>query len=265
MPASIAPWRPEPVSAMEPIIPDWIDLPPNVGVLSTTRRRGVSGAPYDDGNGGGGLNLGVHVGDDPACVQRNRALLRAWLPSEPAWLMQEHGTKVLDAGAVGSASRADASISTRPGVVCAIQTADCLPVLLSDTAGRVVGAAHAGWRGLANGVLQNTVAMMRDAGAEDVLAWLGPAIGAQRFEVGADVFDAFVARDGGMASAFKPIASREGKYLADIYLLARKTLAATGVTRVAGGDLCTVTDAQRFYSYRRDGTTGRMASLIWIK
>ncbi len=250
---------------MEPIIPDWASLPVNVGVLSTTRRGGVSVAPYDDSSGGGGLNLGVHVGDDPACVQRNRALLRAWLPAEPAWLMQVHGTDVLDIDMIGPASRADASISTRPGVVCAIQTADCLPVLLCDAGGRVVGAAHAGWRGLVNGVLQNTVARMRDAGAEDLLAWLGPAIGPQRFEVGTDVFDAFIARDSDMASAFKPIESHQGKYLADIYLLARKTLAAAGVTRIAGGGLCTATDAQRFYSYRRDGKTGRMASLIWIK
>jgi YfiH family protein len=179
--------------------------------------------------------------------------------------MQVHGTEVLDAAVVEPASRADASISTRYGVVCAIQTADCLPVLLCDTGGRVVGAAHAGWRGLVNGVLQNTVARMRDAGAEDLLAWLGPAIGPQQFEVGTDVFDAFIARDSAMASAFTPIVSRQGKYLADIYLLARKTLAIAGVTRVAGGGLCTVTDAQRFYSYRRDGMTGRMASLIWIK
>jgi hypothetical protein len=250
---------------MEPLIPDWTDLPANIGALSTTRRGGTSAAPYDDGSGGGGLNLGVHVGDDPGCVQRNRMLLRAWLPADPAWLMQVHGTDVLDAGQAGPASRADASISTRSGVVCAIQTADCLPVLLCDADGRVIGAAHAGWRGLVNGVLQNTVARMRDAGAEEILAWLGPAIGPQRFEVGTDVFDAFIGRDDGMASAFTPIASRQGKYLADIYLLARKTLAAAGVARIAGGGLCTMTDAQRFYSYRRDGITGRMASLIWIK
>lgn len=250
---------------MEPLIPDWIDLPANIGALSTTRRGGTSAAPYDDGSGGGGLNLGVHVGDDPACVQRNRTLLRTWLPAEPAWLMQEHGTDVLDACLAGPASRADASISTRSGVVCAIQTADCLPVLLCDASGRVVGAAHAGWRGLVNGVLQNTVARMREAGAEDILAWLGPAIGPQRFEVGTDVFDAFVGREDGMASAFMPIAARQGKYLADIYLLAQRTLASAGVTRIAGGGLCTMTDAQRFYSYRRDGVTGRMASLIWIK
>lgn len=250
---------------MEPLIPDWMDLPASIGALSTTRRGGTSAAPYDDGSGGGGLNVGVHVGDDPVCVQRNRMLLQALLPAEPAWLMQVHGSDVLDARQVGPASRADALISSDAGVVCAIQTADCLPVLLCDSRGRVVGAAHAGWRGLANGVLQNTVARMRDAGAQDILAWLGPAIGPQRFEVGVDVFDAFVSRDEGMASAFSPVASHPGKYLADIYLLAQKTLAEAAVTRVAGGGLCTITDTQRFYSYRRDGVTGRMASLIWIK
>jgi len=253
------------MGAMEPLIPDWADLPDNIGALSTTRRGGTSTAPYDDGSGGGGLNLGAHVGDDPACVQRNRELLRAELPAEPAWLMQVHGADVLDACLVRPMSRADASISIRSGVVCAIQTADCLPVLLCDAQGRVVGAAHAGWRGLVNGVLQNTVSRMRDAGSEEILAWLGPAIGPQRFEVGTDVFDAFVGRDARMAGAFTPIASQQGKYLADIYLLAQKALTACGVTRIAGGGLCTMTDTQRFYSYRRDGITGRMASLIWIK
>jgi polyphenol oxidase len=248
-----------------PLIPDWRDLPANVGALSTTRRGGVSTAPYDDGRGGGGLNLGVHVGDDPEHVRQNRALLGALLPAEPAWLTQVHGTDVLDVDASVPDARADACIATRPGAVCVIQTADCLPVLFCDVEGHVVGAAHAGWRGLAHGVLQNTVARMRDAGATDILAWLGPAIGPQRFEVGTDVRDAFIARDHGMAAAFLPIAAQPGKYLADIYLLARKTLACIGVTRVAGGGLCTVTDAERFYSYRRDGTTGRMASLIWCR
>ena len=252
-------------TAIELLIPDWAGMPANVGALSTTRRGGVSATPYDDGEGGGGLNLGMHVGDDPACVLRNRALLRALLPAEPAWLMQVHGTDVLDASTIESGARADACIATQPGVVCAIQTADCLPVLFCDSGGRVVGAAHAGWRGLAHGVLQNTVMRMRAAGAEEILAWLGPAIGPQQFEVGIDVRDAFTERDAGMSIAFTPIAARPGKYLADIYLLARNTLASVGVTRVYGGGLCTVTDAGRFYSYRRDAITGRMASLIWLK
>jgi polyphenol oxidase len=253
------------MALIAPLIPDWTDMPANIGALSTTRRDGVSAAPYDDSHGGGGLNLGMHVGDNPAHVRQNRALLRALLPAEPGWLMQEHGMDVLDVAAIGPDARADACIATSPGAVCVIQTADCLPVLFCDAGGRVVGAAHAGWRGLAHGVLENTVARMHDAGADEILAWLGPAIGPQRFEVGTDVRDAFIARDGDMAAAFLPITAQPGKYLADIYLLARKTLARIGVTRVAGGGLCTVTDAERFYSYRRDGITGRMASLIWLK
>jgi YfiH family protein len=161
--------------------------------------------------------------------------------------------------------QADASIATRRGAVCVIQTADCLPVLFCDTAGTIVGAAHAGWRGLAGGVLQNTIAGMRDAGADEILAWLGPAIGPQRFEVGEDVLNAFAAVDVKTGAAFAPVAGRPGKYLADIYRLARMMLAKVDVQRVYGGGLCTMTDDRRFYSYRRDKVTGRMASLIWIK
>ncbi|WP_420475112.1 peptidoglycan editing factor PgeF [Noviherbaspirillum sp. ST9] len=251
---------------MELIVPDWACLQGSVGALSTTRRGGRSNSPYDDGEGGGGLNLGVHVGDDPENVRRNRELLKTILPSEPAWLSQVHGVQVVDAASVnGVPPDADASISTVPGIVCAIQTADCLPVLLCDRGGRAVGAAHAGWRGLAGGVLENTVSAMRDARASDILAWLGPAIGPQSFEVGQDVFDAFTAKDGTMAAAFEPIAGSTGKYLADIYALARRTLVRAGVTQVSGGGMCTVTEKRRFYSYRRDKVTGRMASLIWLK
>jgi len=250
---------------MELIIPEWSDAPEYAGALSTTRRGGRSSAPYDDGDGGGGLNLGVHVGDDPETVRDNRALLRAVLPSEPAWLTQVHGVRVIDAALAAGSPEADASIATRPGVVCAIQTADCLPVLLCDAAGRAVGAAHAGWRGLAGGVLQGTIAAMRDAGATDIQAWLGPAIGPQCFEVGQDVFDAFAGKDPAMAAAFQPMDGRPGKYLADIYALARRTLHLAGVQRIAGGGRCTVTEQKQFYSYRRDKVTGRMASLIWLK
>jgi polyphenol oxidase len=149
--------------------------------------------------------------------------------------------------------------------VCAIQTADCLPVLFCDMNGRVVGAAHAGWRGLANGILENTVSRMRDAGAGEIIAWMGPAIGPQCFEVGADVWTAFVGRDADLAKAFIPADGQPGKYLADIYCLARDALVKAGVENVSGGELCTVTDRHRFYSYRRDKVTGRMASLIWLK
>jgi YfiH family protein len=245
------------------IVPDWAGLPPAVGALSSTRRGGVSAAPYDDGAGGGGLNLGLHVGDDAAAVGRNRARLRAVLPSAPVWLNQVHGAHVVDAAAVAGVPDADASITSRPGVVCAIMTADCLPVLFADNAGAVVGAAHAGWRGLAQGVLQNTVARMREAGAADITAWLGPAIGPQAFEVGPEVRAAFADADPAAAAAFA--ARPGGKYLADIYLLARLALAACGVREVSGGGLCTVGDAARFYSYRRDRATGRMASLVWIR
>lgn len=250
---------------MDCIIPDWINAPANVGALSTTRKGGFSRAPYDDGAGGDGLNLGMHVGDDPDAVTRNRALLRATLPGEPRWLSQVHGALVLDAVDVENAPQADASIATQAGVVCAIQTADCLPVLFCDAQGSVVGAAHAGWRGLASGVLENTVSRMRDAGAADIFAWMGPAIGPRCFEVGQDVFATFVERDEKLGSAFKSIADRSQKYFADIYSLARATLINVGVEQIYGGGLCTVTDARRFYSYRRDKVTGRMASLIWLK
>lgn len=251
---------------MDWLIPDWPDAPPTIGVLSTTRTGGVSLPPYDDGASGGGLNLGSHVGDAPAAVRENRTRLRALLPAEPAWLTQVHGARVADATQVdpGGTEQADASIASAPGVVCAIQTADCLPVLFCDRAGKVVGAAHAGWRGLAAGVLENTVAQMRAAGGSDILAWLGPAIGPQRFEVGEEVRQAFIARTPRAEAAFAP-AGTSGKHLADIYALARLVLRGAGVDSVSGGGLCTVSDPRRFYSYRRDRTTGRMATLIWLK
>jgi len=250
---------------MELIIPDWTEAPANIGALSTTRTGGFSHAPYDDSTGGGGLNLGVHVGDDPGAVARNRALLRTLLPAEPAWLSQVHGVNVVDAATAKDMPQADACIATQPGVVCVIQTADCLPVLFCDADGRAVGAAHAGWRGLAGGVLENTISRMRAAGATRIQAWLGPAIGPQCFEVGQDVFDAFVGRDPDTARAFVSIIGQDGKYVADIYALARLALERAGVGQVSGGGMCTVTDRRRFYSYRRDGVTGRMASLIWLK
>lgn len=249
---------------MELLIPEWDDLPPNVGSLTTLRRGGVSLGPYDDGQGGGGLNLGDHVGDMPQHVAHNRAMLTRILPSEPVWLSQVHGTHVVDAALVQGRIEADAAISTRRGVVCAIMTADCLPVLLCDAAGTVIGAAHAGWRGLVEGVLENTVEAMRNAGAADITAWLGPAIGPHRFEVGAEVKQAFEARQTEAAQAFMP-AAEEDKYFADIYTLARLRLQALNIKKVGGGGFCTVTDSERYYSYRRDRATGRMASLIWLK
>jgi YfiH family protein len=255
---------------MQLIIPDWPGLPPNIGAFATLRGGGASEGPYDDGNGGGGLNLGSHVGDLPQAVERNRARLDVLLPASPLWMTQVHGHDVIDAAGAAAGIEADAAIATRAGVVCAIQTADCLPVLFADLNGGVVGAAHAGWRGLAGGVLQNTVARMRAAGAGPIAAWLGAAIGPDRFEVGADVLAAFVGTaEPGQArlqiqACFAPVAQRRGKYLADIYQLARIALRQVNVQDVHGGGLCTVSD-RNFYSYRRDHVTGRMASLIWLK
>ena len=260
------------MATLPAIIPHWPGLPANVGALSTVRAGGASLGVYGDGQGGGGLNVGVHVGDDAALVAQNRAQLAALLPSEPAWLNQVHGVAVADAASVhGSVPDADASVASTPGAVCLVMTADCLPVLFSSNDGDVVAAAHAGWRGLASGVLQRTVQAMRARGAGEILAWLGPAIGPGQFEVGRDVLQAFsesaidAAEHAAVQAAFAAIGGRPGKYLADIYALARLHLAREDVTQVAGGEYCTVSDAAQFYSYRRDGVTGRQASLIWRK
>lgn len=255
------------------LFPSWPGLPANVGALSSTRRGGVSPAPYDDGMGGGGLNLGTHVGDQPHHVAANREILRAMLPGDPVWLSQVHGTAVVNLAAVGpqQVPEADACIATAPGKVCVVMTADCLPVLLADKQGKAVGAAHAGWRGLAAGVLENTVAALRAAGAGELTAWMGPAIGQYQFEVGPDVRQAFLngATDASGArhveAAFTAIDGKPGKYLADIYALARHLLHRAGVPEVHGGEFCTVSNSGRFYSYRRDGVTGRQATLIWLK
>ena len=237
------------------IVPGW-PAPANVKALSTTRAGGLGVAPFDS------LNLGTHVGDDPATVAANRARLRALLPAEPCWLNQVHGTAVVDLATYGGVPDADAAVSRQPGAVCVVMTADCLPVLLCDRAGTVVGAAHAGWRGLQGGVIEATVRAM-DVPAGELMAWLGPAIGPEAFEVGDEVRAAFVADDSAAAAAFRP-AGPAGKWLADLYLLARQRLAALGVAGVYGGDACTFTEAARFFSYRRDGRTGRMASLVWL-
>jgi hypothetical protein len=236
------------------LIPDW-PAPRNVRALQTTRNGGFSIAPYAS------LNLGDHVGDAPLAVERNRMLLQPLLPSEPVWLKQVHGTVVVDAGHATCWPQADACISSHPGAVCVVMTADCLPVLLCDEQGSVVGAAHAGWRGLCGGVLEQTVRAM-NAEPQNLMAWLGPAIGSQAFEVGEEVREAFVAQQLEAATAFAPGIS--GKWYADIYQLARLRLLALGVTRIYGGGLCTYTDHQRFFSYRRDSATGRMGTFIWI-
>lgn len=239
---------------MTPILPDW-PVPARVRSLMTTREGGVSGTPWAS------LNLGDHVGDDPAHVAANRARLRRQLPAEPGWLTQVHSARVVEVGR-DAAPEADAAFTRQAGVVCAVLTADCLPVLFCDRAGSVVAAAHAGWRGLAGGVLEATVDAMQ-VPPDEVLAWLGAAIGPQAFEVGDEVRQAFVAQHAEAAAAFAPHAP--GKWLADIYRLARIRLAQAGVQAVHGGARCTFTDADRFFSYRRDGVTGRMASLIWLE
>ena len=237
------------------IVPDW-PAASSVRALMTTRSGGVSQGPYAS------LNLGLKVEDDPQVVARNRARLRESLPAEPKWIAQVHGSRVVDAATLQGLEEADGSVSRQPGTVCAVMVADCLPVLLSDRSGTVVGAAHAGWRGLAAGVIENTVNAMR-VDPSELVAWMGPAIGPGAFEVGADVRSAFVDRDPGSAAAFAD--HRPGKWLADLFWLARRRLDAIGVTEIHGGGLCTVSDPQRFFSHRRDRVSGRMAALVWIQ
>jgi len=245
------------------IVPDW-PAPANVRALQTTRLGGVSIAPYAS------LNLGDHVGDTPFAVTRNRMLLGAVLPGEPVWLEQVHGTAVADADRAAcqtqacpeSSRRADACIARRHGSVCVVMTADCLPVLLCDGQGTVVAAVHAGWKGLAAGVIEATVQTMEVA-PQNLMAWLGPAISQQAFEVGEDVRAAFVDADQAAAAAFIPGSS--GKYFADIYALARLRLNALGITKIYGGDRCTCRESDQFFSYRRDGVTGRMGTFIWLE
>lgn len=243
---------------MELIYPQW-KAPKNVHAATTTRMGGHSLPPFDT------LNMAGHVGDEPLAVAANRqqvgeALL---LPDTPHWLSQVHGTGVanLDLETSGM-PEADASMTRKAGCVCAVLTADCLPVLFCDKAGSRVAAAHAGWRGLAAGVLEATVTSL-DVPGEEVLAWMGPAIGPRSFEVGDEVYQAFVKQDSETASAFS--LSKPGHWYADLYQLARFRLIKAGVTNVSGGGLCTFEDGKRFYSYRRDGKTGRMASLIWLE
>ncbi|MEW6134055.1 MAG: peptidoglycan editing factor PgeF [Pseudomonadota bacterium] len=239
---------------MQFLKPEW-PAPAAVHALVTTRMGGVSQPPYDS------LNLGDHVGDDPAAVARNRALLSPFLPAEPKWLKQVHGTSVAKTDSLLEAMEADAAVAFSPGTVCAVLTADCLPVLFCDRRGTRVAAVHAGWRGLAAGVLEAGVAAMR-CRTGDILAWLGPAIGPRAFEVGGEVREAFVRDLPAAAAAFAP--AQPGKWLADLYLLARLRLARAGVHEVYGGGLCTYSDSARFYSHRRDKITGRMAALIWL-
>jgi len=264
------------------ISPDW-PAPANVKALQTTRQSGLSAAPYDS------LNLGDHVGDAPMTVARNRMLLNTLLPSEPVWLQQVHGTAVANADQAGCRVQADACIARQRGSVCVVMTADCLPVLLCDKQGSVVGVAHAGWKGLEAGVIEATVHAM-EVEPQNLMAWLGPAISQQAFEVGGEVRAVFVNADPQAAAAFVPSLALKGtlspsgrenqlpstasgrgvggegdKWFADIYALARLRLAALGITQVYGGDHCTYGERDHFFSYRRDGVTGRMGTFIWLE
>ena len=243
------------------IIPDW-PAPAHVKALFTTRNGGVSRGENDVY---ASLNLGAHVNDDIAHVTRNRALLRRHLPNEPKWLKQVHGTlPVWIDHAEAVTPEGDAVLSRKSGTVCAVMVADCLPVFLCDAAGTTVGIVHAGWRGLAGGIIEQSIAAMQ-VDQRKLMAWLGPAIGPDHFEVGEDVYDTFVRHDAQAAHAFVPKHSQhEKKWLADIFLLARQRLASAGITEIYGGGVCTYSDPARFFSYRRDGETGRMAALIWL-
>ena len=239
------------------VIPEWT-APENIRCISTSREGGVSSPPYAS------FNVGTRVGDDPRAVAVNRARLAKWLslPAEPAWLRQVHSNTVVEASEVRGHIEADATIATSANLVCVVTTADCLPVLLCDRKGTCVAAVHVGWRGLVAGVLERAVEALRRP-PEQIMAWLGPAIGPHRFEVSDEVRTAFLHQDAVNESAFT--AAPRGRWLGDICQLACNRLWSKGVSQIFGGGLCTYTDAARFFSYRRDGVTGRMASLIWLE
>ncbi len=250
------------------IIPNW-PAPANVKALQTTRLGGFSQAPYHS------LNFGSHVKDNPQHVAQNRQLLSQYLPSEPVWLNQVHGISVVDAANTDCVPDADASFTTRKNVVCVTMTADCLPILLCDLQGTTVAAVHAGWRSLCDGVIEATLYQLQtnctnlnhaNLQASDFMAWLGPAIGPDVFEVGAEVRSQFIAKDAEAEAAFK---LHGNKYLGNLYQIATQRLNALGITQIYGGQVnnqtfCTCTDEERFFSFRRDGETGRMATLIWL-
>jgi hypothetical protein len=236
--------------------PDW-PIPSSVSAISTTRELGYSHAPFHQ------FNLATHVNDEYDSVQKNRQLLieQASLPESPRWLIQTHSNSSIQSDNWHENIEGDACYSNQPNHVCVIMTADCLPLLICNRKGTEVAAIHAGWRGLANGIIANTLNKFSDKPTE-LLVWLGPAIGPKAFEVGQDVFDIFTQRDPQSALAFEP--TDADHYLADIYLLAKQQLSEFGITEVYGGERCTFNEPDRFFSYRRDGETGRMASMIWL-
>jgi polyphenol oxidase len=238
------------------IVPDW-DAPSRVRAFSTTRAGGVSEGEY------GSLNLGLSSGDEPERVRRNREVLRAALPGDPPYLRQMHGIEVADLDMSADGQRtADAATTAVAGTVAGVLTADCMPLLLTDERGTRVAAVHAGWRGMAAGVIESAVAAF-EAEPLTLHAWMGPTIGRDAFEVGPEVREAFVAADAAAAGAF--VAGKPGKYMADLYALARQRLARAGVRRVSGGGFCTFHEADRFFSYRRVARSGRMGTFIWIE
>ena len=246
------------------IEPNW-PAPKNVKALQTTRLGGVSAFPYES------LNIGAHVEDSEVSVRENRKRLQERLPSGPLWLQQLHGTLVVTEQVGKRCPEADGSITQKTNEVCTVMTADCLPVLLCDEAGTQVAAVHAGWRGLASGILEEALGQFK-CSPDLILAWLGPAIGPNAFEVGESVYDAFCLPNSSASSCFikqpnQPNPNGAGvleKWHADIYALAKLRLNSVGLSKVYGGDFCTYTDEERFFSYRRDGKTGRMASCIWL-
>jgi polyphenol oxidase len=239
------------------LTPDW-PAPAGVRALSTYRGGGVSQGPYAS------LNLGDHVDDVPAAVAENRRRLRmaAELPDEPRWLNQVHGRRVANLDVLEPAAAADGAVTRRPGHVCAILTADCLPVLIAPVSGAAVAAAHAGWRGLAGGVIEATVEALA-ASPQSLSVWLGPAIGPRHFEVGAEVRDELLRADPGADAAFE--ANSRGRFMANLTALARRRLIRLGIERIYGGSECTFEHQERYFSYRRDGQTGRQATLIWLE
>jgi hypothetical protein len=245
------------MNPIEFIVPSW-PVHGRVRAVSTLRRGGVSAAPYDT------FNMGAHVGDEPDCVAENRRHLceQLGLDEEPYWLDQVHGAGVVRAGEAGHYPQADAAIATEPDRVCAVLTADCLPILLARTDGTRVAAVHGGWRGLAAGVIETTLAEL-DTPPRSVAAWLGPAIGSEHFEVGSEVRETFVRIDPAAVTAFR--ANARGRWMCDLYRLAHQHLNRLGVDAVFGGGRCTFAEAADFFSYRRDGRCGRMATLIWIE
>ena len=236
-------------------MPDW-PAPARVHALITSRNGGSSVGRHAS------MNLGLRVDDDPEKVQLNRRTLRQHLPAEPKWLNQVHGNRVVNAETVTGTPDADAAIAFGPGCVAVVMVADCLPILFTDRAGSRIAVAHAGWRGLASGIVENTIQALH-ASAEDLIAYLGPAIGPSAFEVGDDVRAAYTTFDPAAQYAFQP--RGPGKWMADLFQLARQRLAMLGLTNIYGGALCTYSDPARFYSHRRDKVTGRMAALIWIE